>query len=142
MKTILVPVDFSDVTPKLADAAAKMAEKFQGKVILLHSASGEGSLAQGLMPTPITSNTGVENARRRLHEIKARLAALPLEVEVVLFDGGSPLKNIAAECESRGVDLVIMGTHGHRSLHDRLVGSVTAGMIKLAKWPVMMMPSP
>ena len=37
MKTILVPVDFSDVTLKVVKAAVHLAKPFQSKIILMHA---------------------------------------------------------------------------------------------------------
>ena len=37
MKTILVPVDFSDVTLKVVKAAVHLAKPFQSRIILMHA---------------------------------------------------------------------------------------------------------
>ena len=41
MKTILVPVDFSDVTPHVIETARQLAAAFQGRIFLLNVAEAE-----------------------------------------------------------------------------------------------------
>ena len=39
-------------------------------------------------------------------------------------------------------DLIVMGTHGHGSVYNLLVGSVTEGILKAAERPVLLVPAP
>jgi nucleotide-binding universal stress UspA family protein len=44
--------------------------------------------------------------------------------------------------EKRGCDLIVMGTHGHSWLRQRLFGSVTEEVIRRARCPVMVVKAP
>ena len=44
--------------------------------------------------------------------------------------------------EKRGCDLIVMGTHGHSWLKQRLFGSVTEEVIRRARCPVMVVKAP
>jgi nucleotide-binding universal stress UspA family protein len=39
-------------------------------------------------------------------------------------------------------DLIVMGTHGHGSVYNLLVGSVTEGILKASERPVLLVPAP
>ena len=38
-------------------------------------------------------------------------------------------------------DLIVMGSHGHGSVYNLLVGSVTEGVLKISKHPVLLVPT-
>ena len=143
MKTILVPVDFSDVTPALAEMVGQLAQAFQSKIILLHVAAyGIGAVSPTLMPVPIESDVNMPGLQESLDEVKTHFAGSLQDVETVLIDGGSVTNNILSECETLHADLIVMGSHGHGMLYNLLTGSVTAGVVKSAKCPVLVVPSP
>ena len=39
-------------------------------------------------------------------------------------------------------DLIVMGSHGHGSVYNLLVGSVTEGILKAGQRPVLLVPAP
>ena len=53
MKTILVPVDFSDATEPVVETAKRIAGPFKSRIILLHVAEPEPDFI-GFEPGPIT----------------------------------------------------------------------------------------
>lgn len=142
MKTMLVPVDFSEGTSKLLETAAKQAKAFGAKVILLHVASPEPEFI-GYEPGPQSVRDSVARQlvqeHKDLHELKERLASQGLEVTALVVQG-YPVKHILAEAEKVHADLVIMGSHGHGALHNLLVGSVTEGVMRHVNCPVLVVP--
>lgn len=143
MKTILVPVDFSDVTPLLIDTVKQLVGALQSKVVLLHvAACGMCAVSPTIIPVPIEASVDLRTVQDLLDEQKGLFAGSPAEVETLLIDGGPVVGNILAECESLHADLIVMGSHGHAALYNLLVGNVTGGVIKSAKCPVLVVPSP
>ncbi|MGB8352795.1 MAG: universal stress protein, partial [Chthoniobacteraceae bacterium] len=55
---------------------------------------------------------------------------------------GSAVEVILEESEKESVDMIVMGSHGHGAVYNLLVGSVTSGVLKSSKCPVLVMPSP
>jgi nucleotide-binding universal stress UspA family protein len=53
---------------------------------------------------------------------------------------GSPPEMIAALAEQEKVDLIVMGTHGHTSLGNVILGSVATGVIARSPCPVLLVP--
>lgn len=51
---------------------------------------------------------------------------------------GSPAEVIAATAENEKFDLIVMGTHGHSSLANMIMGSVASGVLARCKVPVLL----
>jgi nucleotide-binding universal stress UspA family protein len=143
VKIILIPVDFSDVTEKVIASGAQVARAFGAKVCLLHVAASEPEFI-GYEPGPQTVRDSVarhiSEAHRMLHGLardqeSAGLAATALVVQ------GYPVEKILSEAAKLGADLIVIGSHGHGMLHHLLVGSVTEGVLKKARCPVLVVPA-
>lgn len=144
MKTILVPVDFSDVTPHVVETARKFAAAFDSRLILLNIAEPEPDFV-GFEAGPPTVRVAVARdfkiERQRLDDLKAQCSASGGEV-VAFHIQGAIVDKILHEAGEQHADLIIMGSHGHGALYDLLVGSVTQGVIKEARCPVLVVPAP
>jgi nucleotide-binding universal stress UspA family protein len=143
MKTILVPVDFSDVTPRVVETARSMAQAFQARIVLLHVSEPEPDFI-GFEPGPMAVRTAVardfKKEHKKLEELSATVAtdgclALALHIQGPLVD------KIIDEATSQHADAIVMGSHGHGALFEFLVGSVTSGVLRAAKCPVMVVPA-
>jgi nucleotide-binding universal stress UspA family protein len=143
LQTILVPVDFSDVTPKVAQTATEMARAFGGKVILLHVAEPEPDFV-GFEPGPQAVRSVVARDFRKEHHqleaLKETFVADGLET-VALQIQGSLAEKILEEADTHGAGMIVMGSHGHGALYNLLAGSVTSGVLKGAKCPVLVVPA-
>jgi nucleotide-binding universal stress UspA family protein len=61
--------------------------------------------------------------------------------KVHLIQGqGHAAEVIAATAETGNFDLVVMGTHGHSSLGNVVLGSVATGVLARSKKPVLLLP--
>ena len=119
---ILVPVDFSDSTAAVLDAAAGFARAFGAKLDVLHVCALHGE--------------GAAEAERELDR------ALPKDLADVIGSKRiaralSPDLGIIHEARKRGADLVVMGTHGRSGLRHVLIGSVAERVVQLAGCPVL-----
>jgi len=52
----------------------------------------------------------------------------------------NPIQQVL-EAEREGSDLIVMGSHGRSALYRRIMGSVSEGVMREAKCPVLIMPS-
>ena len=143
MKTILVPIDFSDVTPKVVETARQFAAAFQSRLFLLSVAEPEPDFV-GFEAGPPTVRAVVARdyklERQRLDKIKTKLLAGGCEVNAMHIQGPIAEK-ILHEAAAQSADLIVMGSHGHGAFYDLLVGSVTNGVIKEARCPVVVVPA-
>lgn len=143
IQTILVPVDFSDVTPKVVAAAAALAQPFSAQIVLLHVSEPEPDFV-GFEPGPQAVRASVARDFRAEHQnldtLKQSLAAGGSSV-TALHIQGPMVEKILAEAEQHGAGMIVMGSHGHGAIYNLLVGSVTSGVLKGATCPVLVIPA-
>jgi nucleotide-binding universal stress UspA family protein len=54
---------------------------------------------------------------------------------------GSVVEEILKTADAIAADLIVMGSHGHGSVYNLLVGSVTEGVLKISKCPILLVPT-
>ena len=144
LSTILVPVDFSDVTPSVLETAQSFAAAFQSHLFLLNVAEPEPDFV-GFEAGPPTVRVAVARdfkaERQRLEDLKAQCAARGATA-TALHIQGPIVDKILHEAGEQQADLIVMGSHGHGALYDLLVGSVTHGVVKGATCPVVVVHAP
>ena len=55
---------------------------------------------------------------------------------------GTVVEEILRTAHEISANLIVMGSHGHGSVYNLLVGSVTEGVIKAGARPVLLVPAP
>ena len=144
MNKILVPYDFSDVAKHALNFAAQIARKSKAESVTLINIIEQ--------PTPSDFKTmGVSNAdpmeniwiKKMIEKAEANMEAImadesmkdiKLNYKIVL---GNPFKELAAEIETQGVKLVVMGTSGASGAEEFFVGSNAERMVRYSKAPVI-----
>jgi nucleotide-binding universal stress UspA family protein len=145
MKTILVPVDFSDVTLRVVKAAAHLAKPFGSRVVLMHVSEGYSQrFAFGAGPEDVPAEvaetgTGESAARRRLGELQDLVLSAGLESTSIELTG-PPVEQIMTQAEATRVDLIVLGTHGRSPLYHLFTGGVLDGILRRARCPVLVVP--
>jgi nucleotide-binding universal stress UspA family protein len=143
MRRILVPVDFSDVTDAVIDAAVRLAQAFKSSLCIVHVVPEEPDFV-GYEPGPQSVRDAEADAlqtkHQRLEAIKDSLAGRGLDVEALLVQGPT-LEKLLEKASQLDANLVIMGSHGHTALYELLVGSITEGVLRRAPCPVLIVPS-
>lgn len=143
IQTILVPIDFSDVTSKVVEAAAALAQPFSSQIVLLHVSEPEPDFV-GFEPGPQSVRATVAHdfqaEHQKLEELKESLAGRAASV-MALHIQGPMVEKILHEAAEQAADLIVMGSHGHGSIYNLLVGSVTSGVLKSAQCPVLVVPA-
>lgn len=140
MKTILVPVDFSAVSRSVAASAADLARATGARLVLLHVVEAD-------LPG-LTAHYGSDAATRviALREEQAEAALRPLaeiagpNVELVVA-AGLPDREILAQADRLGAELIVVGSHGHTALYELILGGTTRAVLKHAACPVIVIPS-
>jgi len=162
MKRILVPIDFSDATPRVIEQACQLATGLYAEIHLVHvkelsAAAAPGTLGYGLAGMPeLAPMSGVpvsvfDPMRKPIPEDegqKAKLAKWQTEiaqagVKVTLHEPtGAVAEEILNQADVLKADLILMGTHGHGAMYNLLVGSATRGVLKHSRRPVLLVPAP
>lgn len=142
MKAILTPVDFSDATAGVIETASQLAKAFNARVVLLHVIEPEPDFV-GFEAVPPSVHVNVprdyEPERLQLERLKKSVAEAGLEVTCVQQHGITPAK-ILEEATMQDAGWIVMGSHGHGALYELFVGSVTTGVLKGARCPVVVVP--
>jgi len=137
---ILVPTDFSATADAALDYAYVLAERFNASIELLHVLDdpfvADGMAAEAYISEAPTLRTAMlQEAQERLRHRASTRGGLPaIKTEVLFGHGARTIVEYAAE---RGVDLVVMGTHGRTGLAHLLLGSVAEQLVRTAPCPVL-----
>jgi len=142
MRTLVVAIDFSDITPLLMKEAARMARCLEARVYLIHIAA----------PDPDFIGYGVGPVQERqfrakeLHNEKTSLEHLSTELReqginaVPLLIQGETAKLLLKEVASLQADILIMGTHGKGPAMAALLGSTSYEIVQHTSCPVLLVP--
>ncbi|TQV78756.1 universal stress protein [Exilibacterium tricleocarpae] len=140
---LLVSVDLSESTEKIVDKAAAIATALSAQVWLLHVAAPEPEFV-GLDVGPQSVRDSVSKALRKEHtQIQAladRLRDRGLEATALLIQGETA-DTILKEATRLDADMIVVGSHGRGRMHQLLVGSISAGVLKASKCPVLVVPT-
>ena len=142
MKTILTPVDFSEVSDTVINASVALAKAIDARIVLLTVVQPPVFTAEysSLMDNIVEITAiGERTAARQLAATQERLTKEGLVVETAQFSG-APVVHIAEQADKFNPDYIVMGSHGHTAFYDLLVGSTTHGVLKRAQCPVIIVP--
>ena len=138
MNTILVPVDFSDATPGVIATAEDLATATHAKLVLLNVAAPDPEfIGYGAGPGNVVQDVArdFQTETQHLEEWKSRIHA-PLEVDTLHLQGPT-VDKILDVAEREKPNWIVMGSHGHSSMHQMFIGSVTHDVMRRAHCPVV-----
>ncbi len=138
VKTILVPVDFSDCSDAAVRYGYAQSEAFGATLHLVNVVQDPYTLpwaAEGFA-APIADLLAdwEQQAKRRLAEIVPTAAAA---TTVLSTRVGSPHREIVRYAAAHQTDLIVLGTHGRGPLGHMLLGSVAERVVRTAPCPVL-----
>lgn len=140
LKTILVPVDFSDCSESALERARALAVEFNASLHLLHV------VTEPFHETWIYFAPGIELAdmlKEYQDKSRSSLESLATTSEissgrvVVATEYGNPSDEILRYAGDHHADLIVCGTHGRRGWNRFMLGSVAERVVRLARCPVM-----
>lgn len=143
MKKLLAALDFSDVTQRVVDEAASLAQAFGAELILIHVAAPDPDFV-GYDAGPETVRDAraseLRTEHRRLQEIADGLRERGIPSKALLIQGPT-IEKILDEAAQSGAGTIVIGSHGHGALRRVLLGSVSEGVVRAATCPVHVVPS-
>jgi nucleotide-binding universal stress UspA family protein len=139
IRTILVPVDFSEFSQRAFAWALALAEKWGAQVIVLHVVNipSYPPLVMGSYFNPAEFEAALQkDGEERIQGFvsQATNKTVTVETRVVL---GEPLSEICQIAEQDHADVIVMGSHGRSGLGHVLVGSVAERVVRHAPCPVL-----
>jgi nucleotide-binding universal stress UspA family protein len=156
VQNILVPIDYSGDSQGALQWGASLAEKYGGKLLLLHvipKAVEEVFPEGGAFVSPTSSFSEVktpdtqsfrrqpliidlvDTAHTALHDFADQHLKdiAPVQVQVAV---GRPAEEILRVAREEKSDLIVMGTHGRTGVRHLLLGSVAEAVTRHAPCPV------
>ena len=139
-KHILVATDFSASAERALELAIELAVTCDAKLTLFHASwlppaayAAYGTHTEGI---DWHADDVARAARQTLEDALARARErYPQAESAVAF--GDACHAILESVVERGVDLVVMGTHGRRGLSHAVLGSVAEKIVRLSPVPVL-----
>jgi nucleotide-binding universal stress UspA family protein len=123
VKEILVPTDFSAPSDVAAQVAAAMALETGARLHVVH-----------VVPPATDPSLGSEQLTRL-----GRLLGKGLLVELTLLSGRAA-REITTYARDKGIDVIVMSTHGRTGVSRALLGSVTEAVVRLSPCFVLTVP--
>lgn len=140
IEKILAPTDLSDLSQAGVRHALEMAKSGEVEVIVYHVIPPEeGSPHDEGFYTDSLGQWLIWDRKKHLAEfITEHFADLLDKVTVYIeVEIGIPHRRIVEKSKERGVDMIVMSTHGRSGLLHMLMGSVTEKVIRSAPCPVL-----
>jgi len=140
MLKMLIAVDGSTHSQRAIEAAIRLQAQTKGLEALLLNVR-EWPLLQGDLPPVRYEEIERDQIRHQSELLESTLAAARrggLELVSTLAEVGEPATEIARVAQEKGVDQIVMGTHGRGAVGSLLMGSVAQRVVHLAKVPVVL----
>src|SRR5215210_7236971 len=146
IRSILLPTDFSECAQYALSYAASFARSAAASIVCVHVVEpvvptvGYTGMAEPL-PIADISDQLEDSAERELPKIAECDECAGLEVEEVIAhgDAASEIVRVARE---RGVDLIVISSHGRTGLGRMLFGSAAESVVRHAPCPVLVVKPP
>jgi nucleotide-binding universal stress UspA family protein len=77
-------------------------------------------------------------SRKYLADIESRLVSEGIKVKTESLEGNRPADTITEYAQEKGMDMIIIGTHGYTGLKKLMMGSVAFGVLHQSHIPVLL----
>jgi universal stress protein A len=146
-KKILVPTDFSVYADKALKQAIDIAKQNKSKIYLLHVIDdGFKNCASDYCIDESTlekiHKDSIKSAMEKLQQESKKVMDTVSGLEIICeAKRGIPYEKILKEQEDKGIDLIVIATHGKTGILENLLGGVVDKVIKRAKCQVLLIRS-
>jgi len=146
MKRILLPTDFSPNSLNAIHYAMKMFERNECDFYLLNVLKASTFISDDLMtmaPVDTLYKSLIDSSEKRITSIISKIKEDnkdKMHRYHVIVDYDNFIDSINQTCESKKIDLIIMGTKGASGLEKKLFGSNTIRVIQRCSTPVLAIP--
>jgi nucleotide-binding universal stress UspA family protein len=135
LENVLYATDLSRNSTEALPYALSIARKYESTIFAVHVISL--SPFQASSPTlalQAISSQAVREASEAMAKLEPQLKAIPHEV---LIRKGDIWNELSAIIDNKGIDLVVVGTHGRTGVSKLLTGSVAEKIFRQAPCPVL-----
>lgn len=144
MKTILVAIDFSDVSEKVLSTTAEIARAMGAKVHLVHGVEQVAAFYDIYGYTvPDMADFSQQAAERATKVLAERAATMGLpegQVETRILEGPF-LDTLLGYSQEIAADMLVVGSHGHGLVARVLLGSTAQRILHKSEVPTLVVPA-
>lgn len=140
---VLVAVDLSEASARVVEAARRVAMQSGADIYLLHVAEPNPDFV-GYEAGPDVVRSQVAEEYRKEHRALQQHAEHLREAGIsttALLVQGPTVATTLEQAAKLDAALIVVGSHGHGALYDVLVGSYSAGILRKASVPVLVVPT-
>jgi nucleotide-binding universal stress UspA family protein len=147
IKSILCPVDFSDVSHHALEHAVMLARWYHANLFVLHvhrlamPVTGIGPYVAEMMKPAVLTEGERSQLLRTLKDLVESARAGGLPVEILLDEGLNVAHAVEERAQSLSADLITLGAHGRTGFQRLVLGSVAERVLRVARCPVMTVPA-
>ncbi len=128
MQTVIVPVDFSEISLNAARYAVQLLTGHYGVNMILHHVYDKASQA--------------EEAIQKTEELKTQLKQSGIvKIETLVEEGADFITELEKLARHRQADLIIMGITGRSAIGQSIIGTNTLKMVQQKACPVLIIPA-
>ena len=135
---ILVAVDGSAFSDAAVDQAISLGGICNSQIFVI---SVVDLYPEQMEVAPALVEKMSEEVRQHLDRAKEKVDKADIPCETIVHMGGIPHEFIVKEAKDKGIDLIVMGTHGRTGSKRVLLGSVAQNVIGHAPCPVLVVPN-
>ena len=135
IKKVLVPVDFSENSKKILEAAGYFSSMHKAQlhaVFVVQSFDDYSGFFVPHMPVAKFEEEMVQAAEQKMETFLQGHK----DIEAKIFVG-DVAEEIIRHAEESGMDLIVMGTHGYKGLEKVMFGSVAEKVVRSSPCPVL-----
>jgi len=139
VEKILFPIDFAENFETLLPWVFTFAEKFGATVYVLFVAQDLADFTAFHVPhgnIKAFQDEVLQAAQQKMSAVAQEYFKAIPKVETLVMSG-LPADKIVEVANQKGVDLIVMGTHGRKGLEHAIFGSICEKVIRKASCPVL-----
>jgi nucleotide-binding universal stress UspA family protein len=140
---LLVCVDLSESTEIIVKKIEETAKALSAKVWLLHNAVPEPDFVEFKVDPQAARESLAKKfhgEHRQIQELANRMRKAGLDTTALLVHGAT-VETILNEASELEVDMIVVGSHGRGAMYQLLVGSVSEGVLRKSRCPILVVPT-
>jgi nucleotide-binding universal stress UspA family protein len=143
IKNVLVATDFSPASDTALQYGRELARNFGGTLHVLHVVEnvyaymiGTDAAIGAMIPSTLQGELE-KSARRQLEALVGEDDRRELHAVPVLLTGSGAAVEIVTYAREKGVDVIVVGTHGRGPMSHFLMGNVAEKVVRTSPCPVL-----
>ena len=140
---LLVCVDLSEATEIIVKKIEEITKALPTKVWLLHNAVPEPDFVEFKVDPQAARESLAKKfhvEHRQIQELANRMRKAGVDTTALLVHGAT-VETILEEASDLEVDMIVVGTHGRGAMYQLLVGSVSEGVLRKSRCPILVVPT-